>query len=239
MKTVTAIVVSNPLVDLADQINREHRAANGAMQKGLEHALSAGKLLRDAKEHVGHGGWTGWLEANCHVSKRSAQAYMRLAREFTKLEPAKAQRVADLSFRDAMAALSTETAGINRLPDTAIDAAVEMAEDGNSLKSAVSYEKNQQAVVKARDASVESAATAPTMNLITTRPPTQEEKELMAFEDRLQAALWAACREHCANHPSMPQEAVLTAINEIYSAVQDSWLDLIGAPEASPEAATG
>jgi hypothetical protein len=37
------------LVDLADRINAEHHAAEQALQSGLDHALSAGQLLIEAK----------------------------------------------------------------------------------------------------------------------------------------------------------------------------------------------
>ena len=56
-----------------------------------------------------HGQWLPWLEANCQVSGRSAQAYMRVARELPKLEGSKAQRVADLPLREAVRLLANES----------------------------------------------------------------------------------------------------------------------------------
>ena len=86
-----------PALDaLADRINAEHEACRSAMQKGLEHTLEAGRLLLEAKKGLPHGEWLPWLKENCSdIGERTAQNYMRLAREYPKLEPAKAQRVAD------------------------------------------------------------------------------------------------------------------------------------------------
>src|SRR5262249_22843249 len=67
----------------------------------------AGNLLVDAKRQVGHGEWLDWLRANCPFSERTAQAYMRLAREVPRLDEAKAQRVAGLSVRQAIRELSS------------------------------------------------------------------------------------------------------------------------------------
>ncbi len=88
------------LPDLAARINAEHEAARGAFKKGFEHALNAGELLLQAKAQVEHGQWLPWLESNCNVSQRSAQLYMRVARERPKLE-AKSASLADLSLEGA------------------------------------------------------------------------------------------------------------------------------------------
>jgi hypothetical protein len=116
------------LADLAQRINTEHAAVGAAMKSGLEHALRAGELLFEAKASVDHGEWLPWLECNCDIAQRTAQAYMRLAREFPKLEPAKAQRVADLSFRDAIAELGKDTKALSELPEIRMDEALESAE---------------------------------------------------------------------------------------------------------------
>src|SRR6266498_1251367 len=92
---------SNSLADLAARINAAHESVAGALKSGIEHAIVAGEALIEAKAKVPHGEWLAWLKANCTVSERSAQAYMRVARGIGGLEDhAKAQRVADLSFRD-------------------------------------------------------------------------------------------------------------------------------------------
>ena len=100
---MTKAIATNDLAQLAKVINREHDLACQAIRTGLEHALTAGDLLQQAKAKVQHGDWLAWLEANCTVSERTAQAYMRLAREWPRLSDPKAQRVADLPLRQVLA----------------------------------------------------------------------------------------------------------------------------------------
>ena len=82
------------LPDLAQAIDREHQVVIDAAQTALQHALRCGELLIQAKRGMAQGEWLGWLEANCTVRPRMAQAYMRLARELPKLPEANMQRVA-------------------------------------------------------------------------------------------------------------------------------------------------
>ena len=96
------------LSELAQAITREHGLANQAFKTALHHAIKAGELLKEAKAKVGHGAWLPWLQENCHVSERTAQGYMRLAREFPKLDSEKAQRVADLPLRAALKEIAQE-----------------------------------------------------------------------------------------------------------------------------------
>ena len=94
------------LDDLARRIREEHHACRDAAQSAVEHAVTAGQLLLEAKAGLPHGQWLPWLNGHCNISERTSQAYMRLARELPKLETEKAQRVADLPLRKALAALS-------------------------------------------------------------------------------------------------------------------------------------
>jgi hypothetical protein len=103
--------LAHTLSDLAQKINHHHIEAERAAKSAVEHAIQAGNYLLIAKAQVKHGEWLPWLEANCEVSERTAQAYMRIARELPKLDEGKAQRVADLSLRDAMALLAEPKRG--------------------------------------------------------------------------------------------------------------------------------
>lgn len=87
---------------LATDINREHLMAEEAARTAVTHALRAGELLIQAKAAVDHGAWLAWLRSNVSFSMRTAQGYMRLARELPALEPEKAQRVAELPLRQAL-----------------------------------------------------------------------------------------------------------------------------------------
>jgi hypothetical protein len=96
----------NELAEFAVQIRTHHEHATQAAGRAIEHARLAGECLIQAKARIRRGKWLPWLEANCNVSERTAQGYMRLARELPKLDGPKAQRVADLPLREAMAMLA-------------------------------------------------------------------------------------------------------------------------------------
>jgi hypothetical protein len=86
-----ALSGGNSLADLAARIRAEHEAAGRALRDGLRHAIAAGALLIEAKQQIGkHGAWLPWLAENCSVPERTAQAYMRVARSFGKLDESKA-----------------------------------------------------------------------------------------------------------------------------------------------------
>jgi hypothetical protein len=96
------------LADLAKQINEAHRLCEAAMNTGLAHALDAGRLLLEAKRQCQHGTWLPWLKENFKGSKRTAQAYLRLHREYPQLK-LKAHRVALLSMRQAIVNVANDT----------------------------------------------------------------------------------------------------------------------------------
>ena len=73
--------LSNSLADLAARINAEHERVEGALRESLAHAIEAGGLLLKAKARSGMAtGWTG-SATSAGISERTAQAYMRAARE--------------------------------------------------------------------------------------------------------------------------------------------------------------
>lgn len=95
----------NRLAVLAAEIKREYRDAQDAAQRTLTHALAAGERLIEAKALIQHGGWLPWLAEHVGVSTRTAQVYMRLARNKAKI--AKNATVADLTIRSAVNSVTT------------------------------------------------------------------------------------------------------------------------------------
>lgn len=95
------IATSSLLTDLAARIRAEQENARLAFRTGIEHALRVGELLLDAKQMVDHGHWSYWLHAHCDLSERTAQGYMRLARN--RSNP---QLTADLTISDALKQLA-------------------------------------------------------------------------------------------------------------------------------------
>jgi hypothetical protein len=126
MATISTIALAN----LAEQINAAHAAATSALTQGLQHAITTGRLLIEAKKAVPHGEWLSWLAANCTVSERTSQAYMRVAKGFGGIgDEAKAQLVADLSFRDALEMLAVAGSAAESMPPESFDRASELAGD--------------------------------------------------------------------------------------------------------------
>jgi hypothetical protein len=93
MMTTTALQ-SNYLTDLAARIRGEHEACISALQRGLAHAIAAGKLLLEAKEQIPHGQWLPWLREHAQIPERTAQRYMKVAPWAAEI---KSDKMADLT----------------------------------------------------------------------------------------------------------------------------------------------
>lgn len=101
--TSTVTVEQLDLRTLADTINNAHVEVEKSMQRALSAACAAGEALVAVKERLPHGEFLPWLGANCAVSARTAQVYMRLYREWDQVQTINAQRAAHLSIRQALA----------------------------------------------------------------------------------------------------------------------------------------
>jgi hypothetical protein len=103
------------LSTLAVEINAEHEAAENHARKAIEHARAAGDKLLLAKAGVAHGQWLPWLSANCpRLAERTAQAYMKLARNWATLQR-KSATVADLTINDALKLLTGPDSDVDPL----------------------------------------------------------------------------------------------------------------------------
>jgi hypothetical protein len=103
----TTLTKTDELTTLAESVNEHHRECELAARSAIGHAKVAGELLIEAKGRVSHGEWLPWLEGNVECSQRTSQGYMKVAREWKRLE-SKTQRVADLSLRDGLRLLSEQ-----------------------------------------------------------------------------------------------------------------------------------
>jgi hypothetical protein len=97
------LIRSNSLAVLAARVRAAHTSVDAALKDSLTHALDAGDLLIEAKAQIPHGQWLSWLQS-CGVSERSAQRYIRLARNRARIE-AEPDTVSDLSINAALALL--------------------------------------------------------------------------------------------------------------------------------------
>jgi hypothetical protein len=108
------LALSNSLADLAARIRAEHEATSTALKSSVEHAMRAGDLLIEAKAQFKHGEWLPWLAEHCAMSERTAQLYMRIAKNRATIEANIRNGVADLTLGQA-AALMMMTADIKKL----------------------------------------------------------------------------------------------------------------------------
>jgi hypothetical protein len=99
------MLTTRKLNGLAEKIHDAHRECETAARTAVEAAMRAGDALIEAKSECPHGRWSKWLKSNCNMSPRSAQLYMKLARNRGAIE--KRNAVALLTVRDAAALVST------------------------------------------------------------------------------------------------------------------------------------
>jgi len=103
---VTNVEMSNSLAVLAARIKAEHEAVSTALKDSVRHAITAGESLAEAKEQVPHGQWLPWLRDHCTMSERTAQLYMRCAKNRAAIEESQIRNaIADLTLNEAAAIL--------------------------------------------------------------------------------------------------------------------------------------
>ena len=133
------------LSQLAAKARQAHGIVANSTKVVLQHAITAGNALNEAKSKVGHGKWLAWLEENCpDISNRTAERYMKLAEGQAKLwkkleEKDKFDTMSNLTINEALrlidepdgeqsaSAESTETEG-------QADAATDTADSGSKGK---------------------------------------------------------------------------------------------------------
>jgi len=74
-----------PLETLAEAINESAEQAEVSLHKAVEHAARCGRYLLAAKSQLPHGEWGKWLGANFDRDPRTAQRYMTLAANTTRV----------------------------------------------------------------------------------------------------------------------------------------------------------
>lgn len=105
---MNALALVDPTLSvLAAEINAAHSDAQALSNRAIERAHDAGIRLIQAKAQVEHGQWLPWLAEHCPaVAVRTAQAYMKLAQDWPKLESEIRNGVAHLNFRQVIKLLS-------------------------------------------------------------------------------------------------------------------------------------
>jgi hypothetical protein len=91
MKPGTATGTLRPGIEA--EINKHGQMAEAKAIEAVEHAISAGKLLIEAKRSIVHGEFTNWIEANLTVGLRQAQRYMEVYRASLMGNQSEAMRI--------------------------------------------------------------------------------------------------------------------------------------------------
>lgn len=93
-----------PVLDvepLAEIANREHGLALASGKVMVEHALRAGQALAEAKATIPHGAFAQWLSDHFTGTQRTAQRYMQLAANPTRVSLSGSLRGALSAIADA------------------------------------------------------------------------------------------------------------------------------------------
>lgn len=207
-------VADDGLLALAEQVREAHQAATENLREAVRHAVAAGELLLEAKRRLRHGQWSGWVEQHCKFSLRTAQVYTQLARELPKLGSAKAQHVAHLSLRDAIAAVARDTSMAARLPAPVVKKALEEAEPGQ-FRTVLSRAVNHERYLAHRQKESDEGSSE---WIEGTFPVPLPPKELVV-------ALLRLCHEHACRDPSLSPVVVCEALNEAYCHIQEHGLE--------------
>jgi hypothetical protein len=208
---------------LAIKITEEHALAQGAMRASVAHAVRTGELLIEAKRRVGHGGFQIFVQRYCKLAPRTAQAYMRLARELPKLPTAKAQRVADLSLRDAISAVATDIRNIAALPPPAAEQALKEAKL-DRLRNAVSRQQTAERI-RARPAEPQVYETVLVGQV--GPPPEFASHEWPAWRLCLRYSLMTSLLSSLRLNPEITANDACETLNDVYVWLQENGLQAL------------
>ena len=88
--------------DLVARINAAHEDVKNSVRSGIGLMIKVGDLLLQAKATVGHGSFLDWVGEHCTCTPRTAQLYMKLAKDKDKLLGSNTKGISHLTLTDAM-----------------------------------------------------------------------------------------------------------------------------------------
>jgi hypothetical protein len=100
-----AVIEPSRLDVLAPQIRSANAKAIVGFAEGTEAAILAGKLLIEAKAACPHGLWQDYVAVECRLGLRTAQLYMKLAKQEPQLRQLLAAKTKGASFLSQAEAL--------------------------------------------------------------------------------------------------------------------------------------
>ena len=113
---MSAVEQTTTLAQLANEANANHRLVDAELKSAVQYAVRAGDALIAAKAALHHGQFGPWLDENFCATRRTAQAYMRVARGVS--DGANAKRATHFgSIRTALAELADPKPATRPLTD--------------------------------------------------------------------------------------------------------------------------
>ena len=140
-----------------------------AQRKGGEAILTIGNCLIEAKSMLLHGEWLPWLNSKVGYSEKTAQNFMRLAREFSN-----PQALADLGATKALALLALPTEERERF-----------LEDHNVIDMTT---RQLEQAIKERDEAQKAAEQAKADAAVAEQARSKMEQDMVAAKGYLEAA---------------------------------------------------
>jgi hypothetical protein len=128
--------------DAADKVRSSAEKIRRTVQKTIGDIIEVGQELLAVKEAVGHGHFGAWLKAEFGWTERTAQNFMSVAERFG----ANPKLISDLTIQPTAAYLLAAPS----VPDEARQVAIEKAEAGEAITTAVAKEIVAQAKKKGR-----------------------------------------------------------------------------------------
>ncbi len=111
-KPVPKAVAESTELSLVERIKEAHFDVEAAFGNAVQRARDVGSLLIEAKDECGHGKWLEWFAAaRLPFSDRTAQSYMKLAKEWDDKIGSNPQNSADLTISAALKILSQPQGG--------------------------------------------------------------------------------------------------------------------------------
>lgn len=207
--------------------------------------IEIGKRLNEAKAQLSHGEWLPWLREKVDISERSAQDFMRLAREYSK-----SAEIADLGASKALALLALPVSERERFVSEKheVDGVEKSVADmtAKELKKAIEERdaaRQTMEAMKARaEAAEESRAKMETdMAALKNLQESAKAAEVEARREleKVRAELQALRDKPVEVAVEVDQEAVSRAAEEARTAAEAEWREKLAAAERKLNDAAG
>jgi hypothetical protein len=224
--------MSKNLPSTVTEINKLHSEIMGAATKSLKSAIKIGMLLHGAKGELDHGDWSAWVKNNVEFSDRTAQRYMSLYSNRSKI---KTDSVTDLGEAYSMLtepktapiappspANKPEAIKAPPLKQNAPAAAEKPAKTAPAAKLKDFQKEATQSVLRELEKVVDSTGLIIPKSLIPLWERSYEVQELLSYLSKVRSVLKDAESDKDALYRSVNFNSVKSSINQAYEDVKSA-----------------